>query len=296
VKKTGFVDTNLELFKTNVTTLLFIRAMNTEQKFQLASHVHTPHLFNDIILKLGEQTLFLQLKDRPHFCKNMEISQLFQLKGDFSLLRYCKSFCEMKKQWTQDKYLQSYGRFEDSIFIVYTTVEMSHDNGRNVGNTVWQKVLCSGGNCFTFSEDEFPDVYEMFQNFESYKQLLADSSYNSQLTTQQKLFGFIKKVWNSRATTLPGIIELNKLLKELQDLGDMSHYKEFLSRLWFFTGQAPNKKLDEQTKQEIGLNLGTSEANLVYDDFKKDIQDWCKHSNQFLTQESPFWKDIKKRF
>lgn len=279
-----------------VAALLFIRAMNTKQKFQLASRLHTPHSFNDIILKLGEQTLFLQLKHCSQFSKNMEISQFLQLKGDFSLLRYCKSFCELKKQWTQNKYLQSYGRFEDSIFIVYTNVEMSRDNGRNVGNAVWQKVLRSGGNCFCFSEDKFPDVYEMFQNFERYKQLLANSSYNSHLTTQRELFGFIRKVWNSRATTLPGIIELNKLLKELQQLGDLSYYKEFLSRLWFFTGQAPDSNLDEQTKQEIRLACGTSETNLIYDRLKKQVEDWCKYSNKFLTQESPFWKDIERDF
>jgi hypothetical protein len=283
----------MELLTTNVAALLFIRAINTKQKFQLASHSYTPHLFNDIILKLGDQTLFLQLKHCPHFGNNMEISQFLQLKGDFSLLRYCKSFCEIKMQWAQNKYLQSYGQFEDSIFIVYTNVEISHDNGRNAGSSVWQKVLCSGGHCFSFSEDKFPDVYEMFQNFERYKQLLADSSYKSDLTTQQELCGFIGKVWNSRATTLPGIIELSKLLKELQQLGDLSHYKEFLSRLWFFTGQALDRNLDEQTKQEIGLACGNSETNLIYDNLKKQIKDWCKYSNQFLTQESPFWKRLQ---
>jgi hypothetical protein len=76
------------------------------------------------------------------------------------------------------------------------------------------------------------------------------------------LFGFVRKVWNSRATTLPGIIELNKFLKELQELGDLSHYKEFLSRFWFLTGQATEQELEEQIKQQIGLACGTSETCL----------------------------------
>ncbi|KDR14289.1 hypothetical protein L798_11880 [Zootermopsis nevadensis] len=206
------------------------------------------------------------------------------------------SLCEMKKQWSQNKYLQSQGRFEDCIFIVYTNAEMSHDNGRNEGNTVWQKLLYSGGNCFSFTENKSPDIYEMFQNLERYKQLLAGSRYNSNLTTQEELLDFIRKVWNSNAKTIPGIIEMNKLLKELQQLGDLSHYREFLAKLWFFTGQATDRKLDEQTKQEIGLACGITKTNLIYDRFMKQIHDWCKYSNRFLTQESPLWTDIKRDF
>jgi hypothetical protein len=170
---------------------------------------------------------------------------------------------------------------------------MSHENGNNVGNTVWQQLICSGGKCFSFSEDKFPEVYEMFENFETYKQMLADVTYDSKSTTQYKLLGFIKRVWNSKVTTLPGLIELNKLLKELQQLGDLSQYKEFLSRLWFVTGQANDHKMKEQIKREIRLACGMFETNLVYAHFKQQIQDWCKHSDQVLNRKSPFWKDIK---
>jgi len=292
MKEIGWTYTNVELFRINIAALLFTRAINTKQTFQLTSRRHSPHLFNDIVLKLGKQTLFILIKHHPQFSKNINNSQIFQLKGDFSLLKYCKSLCELKKLWVQDKSLQSYGKFEDCIFIVYTNAKMSQDNGNNVGNTVWQKALCSGGNYFSFTEDKFPDVYKMFGNFERYKQMLIDSSYNLQLTTQHELFAFIRKVWNTRAMTLPGIIESNKLLKELQELGDLSQYKELLSRLWFFTGQATDQVLEEQTKQEIRFTCGTTETNLIYDHLKKQIQDWWKHSNQSLTQESPFWKDI----
>jgi hypothetical protein len=282
-------------FKVNVAALLFARAINTNERFEMApnTQMDTLSIFNDITLKLGGYTMFLQLKDCPWFTKNIEISQVLQLKGDFSLLRYCKSFCEMKTQWTQNKYLQSYGRFEDITFIVYTNAEMSHQNGNKAGNTVWQKVICSGGKCFRFSEDKFPEVHEIFENFETYKQLLANVRYNSKLTTQHKLLSFIKTVWNSKATTLPGLIEVSKLLKELEDLGDLSHYKEFLSRFWFVTAQANDQELEEQTKREIGLACGISDTNLIYAHFKQKIHDSCKHSDELLTQESPFWKDIK---
>lgn len=284
---------NAQLPTINVAALLFTRAINAKLVFQLASHKQISYLFNDIILKLGKQTLCLQLKDCPCHNKNIENSQIFQLKGDFSLMRYYKSFCKTKKLWTQNKNLQNYGRFEDSIFVVYTNAVMSDDNGRSADYTVWQEVLCSRGKYFSFSEDKFPEVYEMFENLERYKQLLADSTYKLQLTTNQELLGFVRKVWNSRAATLPGIIEIHKLLKELQELGDLSHYKEFLSRFWFLTEQGTDEQLEEQIKQQIGLACGTSETNLIYTRFKKEMQDWYKYSNQVLTQESQLWKDIR---
>lgn len=249
-------------------------------------------MFNDIALKLEGYTLFLQLRDCPWFNRNIEISQLLQLKEDFSLLRYCKTFGEIKKQWIQNKDLQNYGRFEDSIFVVYTNGELSHEKGNSVENTVWQKVICSGGKCFNFSEDKFPEVHEMFENFETCKQMLVDVKYKREVTSRHKLLNFINKVWNIKATTLPDVFETQKLLTELQDLGDLSHYKQFLSSFWFVTGQANNQALEQKTKREIGLACGTSNTNLIYTNFKQKIHDWCRHSDELLTQESPFWKDI----
>ena len=295
MKKTRQANVNVTPFKVNVAGLLFARAINTKQTFEMASHTKMDTLctFNDITLKLGKYTMFLQLKDCTWFNTNIDISQVLQLKGDFSLLRYCKTFCEMKKQWIQNKYLQNCGRFEDIIFIVYTNAEMSHLNGNNIGDAVWQKVICSGGKCFNFSEDKFPEVHAMFENFGTCKQLLDDATYNPQITDKDKLLAFIKKVWNSKATTLPGLIEAHKLLKQLKDLGDLSHYKEFLSRFWFVTGQTNDQELEQQTKQEIGLACEMSDTNQMYTHFKQKIDNWYRHSDELLTQESPFWKDIK---
>jgi hypothetical protein len=75
-------------------------------------------------------------------------------------------------------------------------------------------------------------------------------------------------------------------------LGDLSHYKEFLSRFWFLTGQGTDQQLEEEIKEQIGLACGTSETNLIYARFKKEMQDWYKYSNQVLTQESQLWNDI----
>lgn len=243
-------------------------------------------MFNDIALKLGGHTLFLQLKDCLWFNKNIEMSQILQLKGDFSLLRYYKAFGEIKKQWKQNINLQHYGRFEDSIFIVYTNGEVSQEKGNEVDNTVWQKVICSGGRYFNFSEDKFPEVHEMFGNLESCKQLLAEVRYDSKVTSKHKLLAIIHKVWNIKTTTLIDVFEAQKMLRELQDLGDLSHYKEFLSSFWFFTGQANNQALEEQTKREIALAFETSNTKLIYTNFKKKIHDWCRYSNESLTQES----------
>jgi len=281
-------------FKVNVAGLLFTRAINTKQVFEMASDtkMDTLCMFNDITLKLGGYTLFLQLKDCPWFNKNIEMSQFLQLKGDFSLLRYCKIFGEIKKQWTQNKDLQNYGRFEDSMFIVYTNGEVSHGRGNDFDDTVWQKVTCSGGKCFSFSEDKFPEVHEMFGNFETCKQLLAGVRYDSKVTPNHKLLGFINKVWNIKTTTLPDVFEAQKLLKDLQDLGDLSHYKQFLSSFWFVTGLANNQAIEGQIKREIRLASGMSNINLMYNDFKQKMHDWYRHPEELLTQESPFWKDM----
>jgi hypothetical protein len=285
------VDMNAHLRNINVAALLFIRAINAKLVFQLQPYRQIPSLFSDIILKLGKQTLFLHLRDYLCHNKNINNSHIFQLKGDFSLLKYYKSFCQMKNLWNHNENLQNYGRFEDSIFVVYTNAVMCDDTGSSADYTLWQELLCTRGKGFNFSEDKFPGVYEIFKNLERYKQLLVNSPYNLQPANKQELLGFIRKVWDSRATTLPRLSELNKLTKELKELGDSSYYKEFLSRFWFLTGQGINQELEEEIQQQIELACGTPVTNLVYARFKKQMQDWYKHSNQVLTQ-SHFWKDI----
>jgi hypothetical protein len=169
---------------------------------------------------------------------------------------------------------------------------MSHEKVNDADNPDWQKVICSGGKCINFSEDRFPEIHEMFGNFETCKQLLAEVRYNSKVPSLHKLLGFINKVWNIKTTTVPDVFEAQKLLKELQDLGDLSHYQQFLSRFWFVTGQANNQGLEEQTKREIALACGMSNTNLTYTNFKQTIHDWYRHPDELLTQESPFWKDM----
>jgi hypothetical protein len=291
MQETDWVDKNARLSNVNVAALLFIRAINAKLVFQLQPHRQIPSLFSDIILKLGKQTLFLHLKDCSCHYENIDSSQLFQLKGDFSLWKYYKSFCEMKNLWNHNENLQNYGRFEDSIYVVYTNAVMS-DNTRSCADyTLWQELLCSRGKGFSFPEDTFPEVYDMFGNFERYRQQLVNSSYNLPPANKEELLGFVRKVWDSRATSLPGLFELPMLKKELTELADLSHYKEFLSRFWFLTGQGIHQELDKEIKQQIELACGTPVSNMVYARFKKQMQGWYKHSNQVLTQ-SHFWKDI----
>jgi hypothetical protein len=132
----------------------------------------------------------------------------------------------------------------------------------------------------------------MFGNLETCKQLLANVRYDSKIASCHQLLGFINKVRNVKATALPDVFEAQKLLKELQDLGDMSHYKEFLSSFWFVTGQANNQTQEKQIKRELGLACGTSITHPMYSNFKQKIHDWCRHSNELLTQDSPFSKDM----
>ncbi|XP_021928914.1 uncharacterized protein LOC110834265 [Zootermopsis nevadensis] len=225
-----------ELYEIKFATLLFIRGLNRSENFSLACNMHDACDFDDVVFKFGHQTLFIQLKHKSNTEKKIKQQQLISEKGNFSLVRYFKSYCEMKKKLEYSKDLQYCGTFNDFSFIVYTNAVISERLGNDVDETDWHNILKTGGRCISFNEDI-------------------------------------------------------SLMRCITDSSQLSDFKEFLSRLLFFTGQAAQQELDDLINQELKCLYGTS---VVYNDFLEQVKKWWQERKCFLTNENPFWKKIFK--
>ncbi|XP_069680419.1 uncharacterized protein [Periplaneta americana] len=310
-KTSGFANMSGELYEVKILALIFSRSLqNMQYSTYLASNMLAAGAFDDIVLKrepkggtcydistdmqskhLKNFTILFQLKHEL-IPSNITDSQLLQLKGNFSLLKYYKSYCKMKQEWSQKKDLQFCGKFEDFIFVLYTNSNMA----RNVPvlnqvdcSDLWQNFIKTGENCFCFTNELFPDVYEWFQSLPKCKDLLAHAVNDDHFESEQELLGYVKKLLDNNAKTLPDKEQLKDLLKQLDSLGDLSDHEEFLSRLWFFTSQASEKQLNALVSKEIEILFGTSTPFKV---FLEKVQDWWRNSNIFLTENIHFWQKM----
>jgi ankyrin repeat protein len=288
-KKSGCADMSGELFEVLTIEMLFCRALNTGCDFFLASNMGAVPSFDDIVLRLEQKPIFLQLKHK----KNKAIlkkSQLLQLNGDFSVLKYCRAYFQLKKTWSDSQDLQVCGSFEDALFIIYTKLTYSDVSESSVNSTDWQRVLNSGGSYFSFNENSHREIYKMFENLPRYKELLTLALENKQTSEGEKeLLGAVQQLLNNLSETLPSRDALKKLLEDLESLGDLSGYKEFLSRFWLFTGQASERKMETIIQHEIMAALGTKN---IYKLFHDNILNWYRKPDTVLTETSKLWQGI----
>ena len=104
---------------------LFARGLNRTEEFQLASNVAGAGAFDDLVFRyrLREpdvwKTFFIQLKHKDGG-GTIQRSSLTQISGNFSLLKYFKSYCEIKNNADTELNLKQCGPFGDFEFVIYT--------------------------------------------------------------------------------------------------------------------------------------------------------------------------------
>ena len=289
-KKTrGSANMSGELYEVKLSALLFLRALSCQNEFQIASNMEAAGCFDDIVFTMGPETAFIQLKHREKQQTKVYTSQLIQLKGDFSLLKYCKSYFDIKRQWKRDRDLQSRGKFDDCLFIVFTNAGLVGGVGTNANSIEMHNAINAGGKCIRFTEEIDKDIYNIFENLARYKLLLAKAVSSEEVEDTQGLLEIVQKLYNNNAKQIPSKTELTKLLKDLESFGDLSDYREFFSCLRFYTEQNSEKDFNNLITNEVKYIFGTDE---VFDRFMIGAQNWWRNTNLYLTRHIRFWQDI----
>ncbi|XP_069675895.1 uncharacterized protein [Periplaneta americana] len=206
-KKTGSAcSMSGAMYEVKLSGLLFLRGVNEGQEFRIASNMEAGGKFDDIVFSFGGNTTFVQLKHKTGKRQTITARNLMEEKGDFSITKYYKSYCELKNKWGQHPDLQHWGPFRDVRFVVYTNAAMTRTLGENVDDTALHDVLMTGGECIHFSG------YDLLKDKPEANQFLHQFRYYTEQATEKQLDQFIKA--------------------ELQTaLGTDSHFEKFLSHV-----------------------------------------------------------------
>ncbi|XP_069680681.1 uncharacterized protein [Periplaneta americana] len=291
-RRKGAANMRGELFELKVIALLFLRAIKTRQKFSLGSNVEVAGPFDDIALSLKNRTIFLQLKHKEKDA--IYESQFTVLNGVFSLFQYCEFLCVKEKDWNTNEQLNGFGIFEDCLFVIYTNAELkSKKNCFLDDKDDWQSLIGTEGRIQCFSEKDWPDIHEKFSNLPAHKELLNRAVSGSTTDSTQAILDVVKTLWNRTANKVPRNEELKKILSKLQNFKNLSEYKDFLSKIWIFTGQKNESELDDLIKKALEGACGTDSS---YNKYMEDIKKWWKKGKTYLERDSIFWKEIVRNF
>ena len=277
-----------EFFETKMAILLFLRSLNKNNDFHIASNMKAAKCFDDLVFTLEEQTAFMQLKYKEN--SKVYMSQLLTMKGDFSLLKYYKSYIEIKQNWTEDEDLQSCGKFEDSLFVLFTnaTFENNVDSNNDLGSSDILELLNTQGRVTQFTEQHHKQIYNLFEKLPRYIELLS-KAVNDDISDTSELLELVKILSDNGATCLPEKSELEKLLKYLQSIGNIQHYREFLSRLFLYSEQRVKADLDSLIKSELTDLFGNVEN---FEQFIVEIMTWWNDNNVYLAVETKFFQEM----
>ena len=173
-------------------TFLFARALNKTEEFRLASNVDGAGAFDDLVFRyrLREpdvwKTCFIQLKHKDNE-RTILRSSLTQISGDFSLLKYYKSYCEIKNNSTTHHNLKQCGPFGDFEFVIYTNINIESKSPPQGSESPPQRsesppqggdsdplsILSSRtekGKYITFDEKHDTDIFEFFKELSQHQE------------------------------------------------------------------------------------------------------------------------------
>ncbi|KAJ4448420.1 hypothetical protein ANN_10436 [Periplaneta americana] len=297
-KTKGFADMSGEEYEVKMAAFLFLLGFNYTDGFFLATNLKGAGAFDDIVFQYEgknkngnklRRTCFIQLKHKQKDGVLVGRNELLSLQGGFSLRKLYGSFREVNGQFCVKANHKIFsGNLEDCEFCLYTNAQID----RRPMNDECADV----------------DVYTLFRDLRAYKQLLdqlctvTENGHDSDnMMIKEKIKRFTEEHPNKEITpklnrikNKPSKKEFEKLAKEISDIGDVLTHKEFLNKLTVFSNQAGKYDLDSIIEREIKLycQVSTTQAKAISGELLKNMQDWRRNSNDYLTETSQFWLDM----
>ena len=322
-KDKGSAQIHGQNFEYKFCALVFLRATNKGYKFKLASNAKEYGKFDDVVVEFLDDNsrkkhIFLQLKSKPGH--KIQMQQLLEEKGDFSLRKYYKSYKEIEEKFNcSEKGVKLESSIDESLFIIYTNADVGQKlKSYNVIDFSQEEFLMTGGTVLQFNEEEHKVIYEHLQepNKEEHKaicqhlqeptkeehkaicQHLQEPNKEEHKDIYEQMQEPNKEEHKAICQHLqePNKEEHKAICQHLQEPKKEEHkaiyqhlqeppkHREFLSRFRICYGQAKEEEMDRHIKSELQqiMKVPESELDLNYKSFLPIMQDWWQHKNFFL--------------
>jgi ankyrin repeat protein len=271
--------------------------------------------FDDVVFRyrLREpdvwKTCFIQLKHKKSG-GTIQRSSLTQMSGDFSLLKYFKSYCEIKNNAATDRNLKQCGPFVDFEFVIYTSEKLKNNSPLQGGDSDPLSILSSGTDCgkyIAFDETHDTDIFGFFEELSRYHELITevDILLNGGISVDEGInlinnFQSSNKDISQKMTNLKSNLKkdyVNRLNEEVSEC-DFTLYKEFLNKVKIFQCQSNEESFKELIEKEIQEACKTSPSvvNLIYSKFEEGFLKWWNKVREvvWLSENSRLWQAVQE--
>jgi len=295
---------------------LFARALNKTEEFYLASSVDGAGAFDDLVFRyrLREpdvwKTCFIQLKHKK--CEGtIKRSSLTKMSGNFSLLKYFRSYCQIKSKASTDHNLKQCGPFDDFEFVIYTNARMEGTSALQGGDCDPVSILSSlkdNWKYTTFDETVDTDILEFFKEMSRYaegilkleclvkREKLMVRQIEKKIKYFRRMFT-IKEILDSLDGLQSNPSSMVNLVKELKKC-DFSLYREFLGKIKIFQCQTNEKCFETLIKEElqVACQASPSCSNSIYRNYVEALREWWEKSGslQWLSENSHVWQNVEQ--
>ncbi|XP_069683092.1 uncharacterized protein [Periplaneta americana] len=244
-KKGGTGSMSGSMYEMKLAGFVFLRVINMGQRFLIASNMNAAGKFDDVVLKVGNNTIFAQSKHKE-MTQNTVNERRYSTHEVFNIQEQYESYRKLKKSWGETSDLQHWGRFSDVQFAVFTNAVVNE--GEVINDTNAYSVFMTKGKCVRFCENDFPTL----KNKPGFNQFLGQFMFYTEQADVKQLDGFIRT-------------ELRK------SFGTDSQFDKFLSHIMSWWEGRPGLYLTE--KVEFWENM-----------FKCSNYDICKAKVDQLVQ------------
>ncbi|PSN40934.1 hypothetical protein C0J52_16263 [Blattella germanica] len=292
-RRPGTANMEGELYEVGMATLLFLRGYFQTSDFSLNVNVDGVGAFDDVNFEYRQQSgarckAYMQLKHKASTKpKDITREALCAKTGDFSLIRYFDSFCEIR---------QRYGITDADQFVIYTNAGLPELPGVQILDH--DSLLSTGekGKIYKLAGTE--EEKTAFKLLEPYKAALNDiKEQYTEKEIKQKLTPFaemshckrlLKTLEMKVHSTERRMNNFNALLqKQLNDELTAQVWQCFIDKLRLFVRQVSVKDLDNLIKETLRHYLGTDRLFLQ---LKHEMTEWWREGNFTLSNNSPpFW-------
>ncbi|XP_069677374.1 uncharacterized protein [Periplaneta americana] len=225
-KQSSFAKMSGQLYEVKLAALLLLRSIREKANIHIASNMKNAGKFDDLVVKVPGKAIFLQLKHRQGVHKTVTERQLMADDGDFSLLKYYHSFCELKEKWERHQDLKDCGPFKDAWFVVYTSAHMNKNVDSKVDDADFHIDLKTGGKCLIISDSAFHSL----QNVPDFQKFLRQLRFLTGQANEKRLDDFIRAEIEA---LLGADSQYDRFLSDVTKWWENSnHYLTERSRIW----------------------------------------------------------------
>jgi hypothetical protein len=279
--------------------------------------------FDDVVFryKLKGQsdcrTCFIQLKHKENDKDEEKILPRPKLKtfsGDFSLLKYFGSYCQIKREVCTHHNLKLCGSFENFEFIIYTNARLDsqqsevNDNGVDTNLASILSSRPNNGLYTSFDENRDKDIFDFFEELSRYYNFLLGLEYmlyrgayvdrvRQEIRNIRWRFTSAEILQKLEDLERKGKVQLREQKKELEKY-HFSLYKEFLQKVKIFHSQSNVHSTNDLIKKELQEACHTSPTGTesIYKKIVDHVTEWWgeRVSAEWLSERSVIWQNVKQ--